>query len=72
MWIDPDVKHVGISRLRDFTATRLRDMGDEVIVFQDGEEPLAVMFSYERYQGILLEFRAFEGITTQIAKEPSK
>lgn len=53
--IDPDVKHVGVSKMRSLTAAKLRELDDTVYVFQDGEEPLAIMFSYDRWQRIMAE-----------------
>ncbi len=48
--IDPSVKHVGVSKLRELNATRLRE---ETIagtfVIQENDTPLAVLLSYEKY-----------------------
>lgn len=58
VFLDPDVKHVGAFKLRELNADKLRAMGDEVFVLQDGDEPLAVLFSWERYQSIREEWLA--------------
>jgi hypothetical protein len=47
--IDPDVKFVGVSKLRDLNATKLRDSQGTTFVFQENDQPLAVLLSYERY-----------------------
>jgi hypothetical protein len=46
--IDPSVKYVGISKLRDLNATKLKESQD-TLVFQDNDTPLAVLLSYEKY-----------------------
>ena len=46
--IDPNVKHVGVSKLRGLNATKLRDL-DKTLVIQDDDTPLAVVLSYEQY-----------------------
>lgn len=50
--IDERVKHVGVSKLRRWNADILRDLGDEIYVLQDGDEPIAVLLSYELYMKI--------------------
>jgi PHD/YefM family antitoxin component YafN of YafNO toxin-antitoxin module len=47
--LDPDVKHVGVSKLRDLNATKLKDDQGTIYVLQDNDQPLAVLLSYERY-----------------------
>ena len=47
--IDPNVKHVGVSKLRDLNATRLREDQETTLVIQDNDQPLAVLLSYEKY-----------------------
>ena len=47
-YLDPNVQHVGISRLRNLTATRLRDL-DKTLVIQDSNEPLALLLRYEHF-----------------------
>jgi PHD/YefM family antitoxin component YafN of YafNO toxin-antitoxin module len=47
--IDPSVKHVGVSKLRELNATKLKEQNDETLVIQDNDQPLAVLLSYENY-----------------------
>lgn len=46
--IDPNVQHVGVSKLRTLNATRLRSL-DKTLVIQDDDKPLAVVLSYEQF-----------------------
>jgi PHD/YefM family antitoxin component YafN of YafNO toxin-antitoxin module len=47
--IDPRVKHVGVSKLRELNATKLAEQTDETLVIQDNDKPLAVLLSYEQF-----------------------
>jgi hypothetical protein len=47
--IDPDVKYVGVSKLRELNATKLKDSQETTYVLQENDQPLAVLLSYERY-----------------------
>ncbi|HTW59081.1 MAG TPA: hypothetical protein VMD99_13195 [Terriglobales bacterium] len=45
-YLDPNVQYVGISRLRAFNATQLKEL-DKTLVIQDNDKPLAVLVKYE-------------------------
>ena len=47
--IDPRVKYVGVSKLRELNSSRLKEQNDETLVIQENNEPLAVLVSYEQY-----------------------
>lgn len=48
--IDPSVRHVGVSKLRELNASRLREETTSgTFVIQENDTPLAVLLSYERY-----------------------
>lgn len=47
--IDPAVKYVGVSKLRDLNASKLKDDQETTYVLQENDQPLAVLLSYERY-----------------------
>jgi hypothetical protein len=49
-YLDPNVQHVGISRLRALNVTQLRDL-DKTLVIQDNDKPLAVL-KYEHFMAI--------------------
>lgn len=47
-YIDPNVEHVGVSRLRKLNATNLRQ-ATKTLVIQDNDTPLAVLLAYEQF-----------------------
>jgi len=47
-YIDRNVQHVGISRLRSLNATQLREI-TKTLVIQDNDQPLAVLLKYEEF-----------------------
>jgi PHD/YefM family antitoxin component YafN of YafNO toxin-antitoxin module len=47
-YIDPNVEHVGVSRLRKLNATNLRE-SQKTLVIQDNETPLAVLLGYKQF-----------------------
>ena len=47
-YIDPNVEHVGVSRLRTLNATNLRNQ-EKTLVIQDNDTPLAVLLTYEQF-----------------------
>src|SRR5690349_11434461 len=46
--IDPNVKHVGVSKLRALNAEKLRET-DETLVIQENDKPLAVLLTYDKF-----------------------
>jgi hypothetical protein len=46
--IDPTIKHVGVSKLRELNATVLKET-DDTFVIQDNNIPLAVLLTYEKF-----------------------
>jgi hypothetical protein len=46
--IDPTIKHVGVSKLRELNATALRETQDTFVI-QDNNTPLAVLLTYEKF-----------------------
>jgi len=53
--IDPRIRHVGVSKLRDLNATKLKEQEDDTLVIQENDTPLSVLFSYKRYQEMRAE-----------------
>jgi translation initiation factor IF-3 len=47
-YLDPNVQHVGISRLRALNVAQLREL-DKTLVIQDNDKPLAVLLKYEQF-----------------------
>ena len=56
-YIDPSVEHVGISRLRQLNATRLRNF-EKTLVIQDNNTPLAVLLKYEQFLTMQQQLRS--------------
>lgn len=46
--IDPTIKHVGISKLRELNAAKLKETQDTFVI-QDNNTPLAVLLRYEKF-----------------------
>lgn len=46
--IDPTVRYVGVSKLRELKAEKLRSL-HQTLVIQDDEKPLAVVLSYDQF-----------------------
>jgi PHD/YefM family antitoxin component YafN of YafNO toxin-antitoxin module len=46
--IDPTIKHVGVSKLRELNATTLKETQDTFVI-QDNNTPLAVLLRYEKF-----------------------
>ena len=56
-YIDPTVKYVGVSKLRDLNAEKLREITD-TFVFQENEKPLAVLLTYDQFMSMQEELMA--------------
>jgi hypothetical protein len=52
--IDPSVRYVGVSKLRELKAATLRQL-KETLVVQDEKQPLAVILSYKQFLNIQSE-----------------
>ena len=46
--IDPNVRYVGVSKLRELNATKLSSLA-QTLVIQDDDKPLAVVLSFEQF-----------------------
>jgi predicted transcriptional regulator len=46
--IDPNVKYVGVSKLREMNASKLKET-DDTFVLQDNDQPLAVLVKYRKF-----------------------
>lgn len=55
--IDPNVKHVGVSKLRGLNAEKLRDTEDTLVI-QENDKPLAVLLTYDRFLAMQEELMA--------------
>jgi hypothetical protein len=70
--IDPNVKHVGVSKLRDLNATKLKEQNEQTLVIQENDTPLAVLFSYKRFLAIRQEFDAMASMIELLASDVEK
>jgi hypothetical protein len=59
-YLDPNVQHVGISRLRALNVTQLSEL-DKTLVIQDNDKPLAVLLKYEHFLAMQEQILAHEG-----------
>jgi predicted transcriptional regulator len=56
--IDPNVKHIGVSKLRGLNASNLKEKTTtNTYVIQDNDTPLAVLLSYENFLMIQAQMR---------------
>jgi hypothetical protein len=46
--IDPSVKYVGVSKLRELNAAKLKE-SEDTLVFQENDQPLAVLLTYAKF-----------------------
>jgi len=70
--IDPSVKYVGVSKLRNLNATNLKEQTDETLVIQENDTPLAVLLSYKRFLEIKAEFAAVANMMELLNNELEK
>ena len=70
--IDPSVRYVGVSKLRNLNATTLKEQTDETLVIQENDTPLAVLFSYKRFLEIKAEFAAVANLLELLNSEAER
>ena len=70
--LDPDVKYVGVSKLRDLNATKLREQTDDTFVIQDNDTPLSVLLSYKRYLQMREEFNTLLNMIEMLSDEKER
>ncbi len=70
--IDPSVKYVGVSKLRNLNATNLKEQTDDTLVIQENDTPLAVLLSYKRFLEIKAEFAAVANMIELLSNEVEK
>ncbi len=58
-YLDPNVQHVGVSKLRALNIEQLRDL-DKTLVIQDNDKPLAVLLRYEHFMAMQEQIRGKE------------
>jgi len=70
--INPHVKYVGVSKLRDLNATKLREQTDDTFVIQENDIPLSVLLSYKRYLEMREEFNAMLSMIEALSNEKER
>lgn len=67
--INPQIKFVGVSKLRDLNATKLKEQTDDALVIQENDTPLSVLLSYKRYLAMREEFNAMLSVIEVLSNE---
>jgi hypothetical protein len=70
--IDPRIRHVGVSKLRDLNATKLKEQGDDTFVIQENDTPLSVLFSYKRYQEMRTEMNSLLSMIEMLTNDTER
>lgn len=70
--IDPNVRFVGVSKLRSLNATKLREQTDKTWVIQENDTPVAVLLSYKRFLEIQEEFNAVTSMIELLSGEAER
>ncbi len=67
--INPQIRFVGVSKLRDLNAAKLREQTDDALVIQENDTPLSVLLSYKRYLAMRDEFNALLSMIEVLSNE---
>jgi lipid A disaccharide synthetase len=70
--IDPQIRYVGVSKLRDLNAAKLREQTDDTLVIQENDTPLSVLFSYKRYQEMRAEFNSLLSMVEMLTNDTER
>jgi lipid A disaccharide synthetase len=70
--INPQIRYVGVSKLRDLNATKLKEQTDDTFVIQENDTPLSVLFSYKRYQEMRTEFNSLLSMIEMLTNETER
>jgi lipid A disaccharide synthetase len=70
--IDPSVRYVGVSKLRNLNATNLKEQTNQTLVIQENDTPLAVLLSYKRFLEIKAEFAAVANMIELLNNESER
>jgi hypothetical protein len=65
--INPQIKYVGVSKLRDLNATKLREQTDDALVIQENDTPLSVLFSHKRCMEMREEFHGMLNVIEMLS-----
>ena len=70
--IDPRIRHVGVSKLRDLNATKLKENEDDTFVIQENDVPLSVLFSYKKYQEMRAEMNSLLSMIEMLTNDTER
>lgn len=70
--IDPRIRHVGVSKLRDLNATKLKEQEDDTLVIQENDTPLSVLFSYKKYQEMRAEMNSLLSMVEMLTNDTER
>jgi len=70
--IDPRIRHVGVSKLRDLNATKLKENEDDTFVIQENDVPLSVLFSYKKYQEMRAEMNSLLSMIEMLTSDKER
>jgi lipid A disaccharide synthetase len=70
--IDPQIRYVGVSKLRELNAARLREQTDDTFVIQENDTPLSVLLSYRRYQEMRAEFNSLLSMVEMLTNDSER
>ncbi|MGA3315898.1 MAG: hypothetical protein ABSC64_05600 [Candidatus Korobacteraceae bacterium] len=70
--IDPNVKYVGVSKLRNLNATNLKEQTEDTLVIQENDIPLSVLLPYKKYLEIRAEFNALLNMIEMLSNESER
>ena len=70
--IDPRIRHVGVSKLRDLNATKLKENEDDTYVIQENDVPLSVLFSYKKYQEMRAEMNSLLSMIEMLTSDKER
>jgi hypothetical protein len=67
-FVDPNVKYVGVSKLRGLNSDKLRETTDTFVI-QDNDQPLAVLLTYDRFLAMQNELIAIARTVAMLSDE---
>ena len=70
--IDPRIRHVGVSKLCDLNATKLKENEDDTFVIQENDVPLSVLFSYKKYQEMRAEMNSLLSMIEMLTSDKER
>ena len=70
--IDPSIRYVGVSKLRNLNAGNLKEQQGETLVIQENDTPLAVLLSYKKFLEIKEQFDSAMSMVEMLSNEQER